>query len=334
MKRVFIDKSKTPYKANLHAHSTFSDGKLSVEQIKEEYKNRGYSVVAFTDHEHLVDNSHLNDENFLAITACEMAIKEFPDQSTLKNHQMRVTHLNIYALSADNTLTPCYNSVADHFINDSVKDKIRFEGEYERIYSPEGINDMVEKIRQAGFIVCYNHPSWSLETAADYLNYDGFFAVEIFNTGCFNQFGFTDEHVLDDFHRSGKQIFCVAADDAHTYFNADGYVSDAFGGWVQIYATSLSYKDIMRALQYGDFYASTGPEIKSLVLEDGFVKAEFSSAAYANIITSGRRAQRCAAPEEKTINSACFPVTESDGYFRITVTDSYGRKAYSQIYQI
>ena len=39
------------FKTNLHTHSTVSDGKLSPEELKEEYKKRGYSVVAFTDHE-------------------------------------------------------------------------------------------------------------------------------------------------------------------------------------------------------------------------------------------------------------------------------------------
>jgi hypothetical protein len=37
--------------------------------------------VAFTDHEHVIDNSHLTDENFLAINGCEVAIKEFEKQA-------------------------------------------------------------------------------------------------------------------------------------------------------------------------------------------------------------------------------------------------------------
>ena len=33
------------YKANLHCHTVISDGKLTKEQIKEEYQKRGYSIV-------------------------------------------------------------------------------------------------------------------------------------------------------------------------------------------------------------------------------------------------------------------------------------------------
>ena len=39
---------------------------MTVEEIKEHYKANGYSIVAFTDHEHLIDNSHLDDDDFLA----------------------------------------------------------------------------------------------------------------------------------------------------------------------------------------------------------------------------------------------------------------------------
>ena len=39
------------YKANLHTHTTISDGSYTPEQIKEHYKAHGYSVVAYTDHD-------------------------------------------------------------------------------------------------------------------------------------------------------------------------------------------------------------------------------------------------------------------------------------------
>lgn len=333
MKRVLIDKDKNFYKANLHTHSTNSDGRLSPEQVKAEYKKRGYSVLALTDHEHLIDNSHLNDDGFLTITSCEVAIKEFAEQSTLKNRDMRVAHLNFYALDPHNTLTPCYNSVYDHYIKDGYRHLIKHDGEYDRVYTPEGVNDMIARAKEAGFIVAYNHPTWSLENACDYLNYDGFFAVEIYNHGVFQGVGFDDEHVLDDFWRAGKPIFCTAADDAHKIL-PDDENNDAFGGWVQIAAPALTYKDIMHSLQAGDFYASCGPEIKSLIVEDGVAKVEFSDCVRANVITHGRRTPAVHAPKGETIRYAEFKLMESDTYFRITVTDAEGRKAYTQIYDI
>lgn len=48
MKKVLLDSTKNYYKANLHCHSTNSDGKLSPEEVKALYKANGYSIVAYT----------------------------------------------------------------------------------------------------------------------------------------------------------------------------------------------------------------------------------------------------------------------------------------------
>ena len=45
------------YKANLHCHTTMSDGRLTPEEIKAHYQAHGYSIVAFTDHEKITVNS-------------------------------------------------------------------------------------------------------------------------------------------------------------------------------------------------------------------------------------------------------------------------------------
>ena len=131
--KVLLDNKKPFFKANLHAHTTFSDLNLTPPKLKEINKEKGYSVLAYTDHEHLINHSYLNDENFLAITSAELAVKEFPKQSTLVNYKMRVAHFNIYALNPTNTVSPCYSSVYDHYVNAENKDLIKFDGEYERV---------------------------------------------------------------------------------------------------------------------------------------------------------------------------------------------------------
>ena len=46
MIKYLLPKEGKFYKANLHCHTTLSDGKLTPEQVKEEYMKRGYSIVA------------------------------------------------------------------------------------------------------------------------------------------------------------------------------------------------------------------------------------------------------------------------------------------------
>ena len=49
MKKYLISKEGQFYKANLHCHTTVSDGVMTPQEVKDYYKERGYSVVAITD---------------------------------------------------------------------------------------------------------------------------------------------------------------------------------------------------------------------------------------------------------------------------------------------
>ncbi len=333
--KILLDRNRPFYKANLHCHSANSDGALTPEELKEEYKSRGYSVLAITDHEHLLDNSYLNDDGFLTITSCELAIKEKENVSTLKDFGMRVCHLNLYAEKPNNTLTPCYNSQYDHFKNEGIENKIRHKGEYKREYSIEGINDIIKTARENGFLVCYNHPNWSLEDATQYLGYEGLFAVEIYNHGAelmgINSYS---PNVFDEMLRSGKNVYCTMADDNHSKEKIDSPSSDMFGGFVMINADALDYESIINALKSGEFYASQGPEIKSLTLSGDMVRVETSPSVEISISTAGRRAEKVIAERGKTLTDAEFKVCSNDGYFRITVKDSEGKYANSQGYRI
>jgi hypothetical protein len=90
------------------------------------------------------------------------------------------------------------------------------------------------------------------------------------------------ENAFDDILRSGKKVRCIAADDMHS-------LKHGFGGWVCINADQLEYKTVMDALKKGDFYASTGPQIFSLVQENDVVKIRTSPCRQIAIITAGRR---------------------------------------------
>lgn len=330
MKKILINRDLNFYKANLHCHSTGSDGKMTVEQLKEHYKANGYSIIAFTDHEHLIDNSHLNDESFLALTACEIAIKEFPDLSTLKKWDMKVCHLNLYAKDPHNIDTPCYNSVADHFLNDGIRHLVVHTcGEYERRYSPEGMREIIDICNQKGFLVAYNHPRWSLENARDYLEYKGLWAVEIYNNEC-QEHGLYeyDINVYDDFLRDGEQVACIATDDNHS-------IKTCCGGWTVINCEDLDYNSVIEAMENHRLYASTGPVIHELYIEDDRAYLTFEKGAYATMSTDGRRVERISAENiegENTVSFRFYP--EKEKYIRFDVVDEKGKRANTCAYFI
>ncbi len=328
---VLIGKNPRLYKANLHCHSKKSDGRATVEQLKEEYKKRGYSVIAFTDHDAVHSNSHLNDEEFLAITSAELAVKEDSSKSTLTAHMMKCAHLNFYALEEDNITTPCYSSLFDKYENEWSGEVVHGE-EYERVYSAECINEMIRIGHEMGFLVSLNHPSWSLQDATDYLAYEGLDFIEIFNYASVKIGHTDDENVFNTMRRAGKKVFCTAADDNH---NSDGFKypkSDSFGGFVMIDAPSLCYTDIMNALKSGDFYSSAGPLIHSLIKEGSSVRVKCSEAERIFFVTDSRFRRYKAAKEGESLCEACFEIREGFSAFRIVVEDGKGRRAYSQFY--
>ena len=331
MKRILLDKNKNFYKGNMHCHSNLSDGCFSPEELKELYKSRGYSFLAITDHEHFNNNSHLDDSEFITLTSAEFAIKEFPEQSTLKNFDMKVCHLNFYAKKQDNDYTFCYNSVADHFSAPERKGLInRPETEYERIYGHKGISALIEEANENGFFVCYNHPRWSLENYADYSGYKGLWGVEIYNNACTVDGIYDyDINVLDDMLRDGKRVVASCGDDNH---NKNGNLLQSFGASVYVNAESLSYDNIVGGLLSGNFYSTMAPEIYSLYVEDSKVYVECSDAKRISYSTRGRRSSAVNADLGETLNSACFEMKDTDGYFRIEVIDENGRRANTQAY--
>ncbi|MBQ2941419.1 MAG: PHP domain-containing protein [Clostridia bacterium] len=322
MKKFLLPEEGKFYKANLHCHSTVSDGQWTPEEIKERYMAEGYSVVAYTDHDVLIPHTYLKDENFLPLNGLEVEINE--DDSILRTKKS--CHICMIALSEDNLIQPCYHRTK--FIppwSEKYRPMVKFDeskSDFEREYTGECISRMMKEARDEGFFVTYNHPAWSLESYPEYSAYHNMHAMEIINYGCL-VYGYNDynEKEYDDLLRMGRRIYCVAGDDNHNG------LPDSFGGFTMIKAKSLTYEEITGALVEGNFYASMGPEIHSLWFEDGFIHIKTSPAATI-VSTSGiRRVGRAVNTEE-----AKFEVCPEDIYVRITVTDKEGKHANTNAY--
>ena len=331
MKRILLDGiNQKFFKANLHCHSTISDGIHTPEQLKAMYREKGYNILAITDHENIVSHSELDDEDFLTITSAEYAIKEFPEQSTLKNRRMKVCHLNIYAKEQNNTNCICYNSVLDHFTKDPLEKAQLIEkyGNYNRIYGAEGINEIIRIANENGFFVCYNHPRWSLENYGDYSGYKGLWGVEIYNTGCnINGLYEYDINVLDDFLRDDKKVYASCGDDNHS-------LDDMFGAFVMVNTDALKYDNVINALLSGNFYGSTGPKIYEMYVKNFCVHIKCSDVKRIALSTQGRRTSCKTAKETKYINEAKFEIFPDDGYFRIEICDETGNRGWTQPYYV
>ena len=323
MKKYLLPCDGNFYKANLHCHSVLSDGHWTPEEIKENYKAMGYSVVAYTDHDHFFTHNDLTDDQFLALNGYELGMGE----RGIPRVSPKTCHICLIALDKDRTEEKNYY--------DAILSKEAQADKTVNRHTPEIINHIIGEARQDGFYVTYNHPVWSLEADGDYMNYHGMNAMEIVNYASIVE-GY-DEHnsaVYDNMLRGGKRIFCIATDDNHDKHPMDHPKHDSFGGFTVIKAKELSYSAVTDALLSGDFYASEGPQIYELYYEDGSIHIKTSDVVRISLATDARRNQRCTADKkEKTVNEAVFPIDKKSGaYFRIAIIDDQGKEAYTNAY--
>ena len=298
------------YKANLHCHSVLSDGKLTPDQLKNEYAKRGYSIIAFTDHERFFGHNDLSGGGFLALNGYEASIA---DESVEPGH-----------------MRPCY-----HFGFIALDDGPREVLEPKPAYGDKaGINDYIAELRRRGFAAIYNHPYWSLQTLDDYRSLQGLDAMEIFNFTCYQRAGIdgNQTQVYDTLLRRGRRIGCVASDDNHNKFPFDDPMNDSFGGFVMIQAAKLEYGEVMRAFTAGDYYASAGPLIESLSVAGSEVLIACSPAVRITMNTAGRHSGVATAREGETLTQARFAFDTGDVFIRLEVTDAAGRRANTRAY--
>lgn len=326
MKKNLLPVGLPFFKANLHCHTTVSDGAYTPLQIKAHYMANGYSIVAFTDHEILIPHPELAEENFLPLNGYEYEIIS-PEKPGNPAHKLRKTcHMCLIALEPDNLEHVCWDGgLWGNAVNYRDQAKLKDEPLFQRVYNGECISHVMRTARENGFFVTYNHPTWSMEDMGDIQHYHGMHAMEIYNNGC-TQSGHAEYNptVYRDILRRGERIFCLATDDNHI-------ARDLCGGWVMIRADRLEYRTITKALEAGHFYSSTGPEIRELWFEDGKIHIQCSPATKI-VATCGARAVRWVNQGEEALTEAAITVEPDDIFVRITVWDADGKHADTNAY--
>lgn len=333
MKEYLLPETGKFFKANLHCHTTVSDGSWTPEQVKEGYKQHGYSIVAYTDHDLMMPHEDLNDEEFLAMTGFEMEIGAPSKYATWG--RVKTCHVCFVATSPDIKNMPFYNRANRNYtwgnaykLAENYTHYDEEHADFVREYNPENISEMMRLGREKGFFVTYNHPAWSIEDYTNYTNYHGMHAMEMVNYSCLSA-GYEEynSRVYDDMLRAGERIYCVSTDDNHNVRE------DSYGGFTMIKAEKLDYKQIGQALLDGHFYASEAPEIYELWIEDWKIHIRTSEAVKISFVTQMTRAQ-AAYPKngESSITEAVFDLNENYEYFRIIVTDKSGKRACTNAY--
>lgn len=322
-----ISPLKKQYKANLHCHSSFSDGVKTPEELKEMYKSHGYSILSITDHEYPKNHSYLNDDEFLMITGYETYVR--PDPKSIYDVYSKEIHINLFARDPENESIVCYNPNCCKYMPESEKEKIVKVGtQKQREYSVEYINELIRTAKENGYITAYNHPKWSMENESDVLKYDGFFAMEMCNYGSYIM-GIPEYNaaLYDKMLLAGKRIACYSADDNHNILPEDSRGSDSFGGFAMIMPEEFAYSSVIEAMEKGEMYSSMGPTFKEVSMEGNKIHIECSDVVQIIVATGSKNPKRTYSPIGETIDSADFEIDDRAKFVRVSIIDEHGKIA-------
>ena len=285
-----FDKPGKWFKGAIHLHTTASDGKLSPDEALHWYKTHGYDFVCFGDHWRVT--TPVDPEGkMLVIPGCE--IDTWNDATVGNTHIMCVG----------------------------------VEGHHED-FRPATRPTVAQLCELAQSICQYRivaHPYWSTHSAESIKSLKGISALEVYNhlfdeTAAMGYAEYPWHMLLNE----GCELDATAVDDAH------GGVESLGHGWVMVKATTCTQEAIVAALQAGDFYATQGPEIRSVGF-GGMTLVVQTSPAQRIIIRTNQffgAINTAVGGEAVTSARAKIDLVEMN-HMRIEVEDTQGRKAWS-----
>lgn len=331
MKQYLISPKKKQYRANLHAHSSLSDGNLSPEELKRAYREHGYSILAITDHEHPKSHAKLSEPDFLMLTGYEAYIRTNAN-AQFDRYEPEV-HLNLFAKDPQNETMICFNENYVKYIDDPIERASlrRVGSERPREYSVAYINEFIRTAISQGYLVSYNHPVWSMEDEERILAYENIFSLEIQNFNSYRQNGIEYSGALyDKMLRRRMRVFCHAGDDNHNKEPLTCPRSDSFGAFTMILSDTLSYDSVISAMETGEMYASQGPLLHEISLEDGVVHIECSPAKRIVLYTGSKTPKFAVPTDGEALTAADLKLDPIAPYLRVAVIDEEGKIASSR----
>ncbi|MEM1343715.1 MAG: CehA/McbA family metallohydrolase [Pseudomonadota bacterium] len=291
------------YRGNLHTHSNHSDGSLPPDEVCRRYAGAGYDFLCLSDHfvgqygYPITDTTGYRRDGFTTLLGAEL------HSGALANGEL--WHLLAVGLPAD--FAP--------------SDSPGFKPHP----GQESGAAIAERARAAGAFVVLAHPEWYGLTLADALPVEAAHAIEVHNSASYVE---CDRGggagLLDQLLNAGRSINPIAADDAHFR----GTTPDHFGGWVMVKAEANVPETLLAALKSGQYYSSTGAELRDIEISETHIRVACSPAARVTVVGHHTAA---AAVQGHALTEATLPIErfKKGGWLRVTVIDAAGKRAWS-----
>lgn len=282
-------------KGGLHCHTTRSDGKCTPEETLILHKENGYDFLALTDHRKYNYAHYAPETGITLIPGMEI------DGTFDRENGFRTYHTVCIGSDGDSNGF----SQDEEFICKDVKSDIDFQKYLDAVVAKNNL-------------IFYCHPEWSGTPARYFENLKGYFAMEIWNSGCVIE-NDMDKNApyWDEMLGNGHKLWGVAVDDGHEK-------NHHCKGWVMVNAEN-NVDSILDALKNGSFYSSTGPVIEDFYIEDGkaYVKASEDCSRIWFCADKHPSKQFC------DVSEASFDMNDGWTYVRAVVMDKNGNRAWT-----
>ena len=285
------------YKANLHTHTTVSDGRASPAETAELYRQAGYHVLALTDHNATNDVRGLSRKGFLVVSGMEY-------HPVCRGRPRPNPH---------------------HLVALSIPHGFKFSKAQQ-----DSANAAIRAVRAAGGESFLAHPYWCGHRYDHYAYLKGFLAVEVYNATCDKIARSSGECDWGQLLDAGRLVGGVAVDDTH------GAV-DRFNGWTWLRMKKLTAGAVLEALRTRCYFSSTGPRISGFRVRPSAklgpgrraVEVTCSPAEFIYLSAQTYHGARRMAEPGKAIRKFTCPVGKDWTYVRAIVVDHRGRKAWT-----
>lgn len=322
------------WRGNVHTHTLWSDGDSAPEAVVDWYATHGYDFLVISDHNILPHGElwrrvgtgykEARPEQVAELRARygEGAVTVRPRAGG--GEEMRL--LDLAELRARFERPGAFLLMSGEEISDRFAGRPIHHGALNvgrKIAPPGGstlrrlmrrtLRRIAAEGRRTGRTVLghLNHPNYEWGVSAEDLAAVGeehFF--EVYNGHRLVRNGGDAEHpgteAIWDFvlakrlaEHGGPSLFALATDDAHTFREVPG-VANPGRGWIVVRAAALDAGSLVRAMQAGDFYASSGVALRDVRRDGAGLSLEVEpQAGVAHTIrfvgTRGRRGDRVAA---------------------------------------
>lgn len=309
--KVYFGGEQGLYKGAIHFHTTWSDGSRQPVEAVRCYKDRGYSFVVWSDHDIFIDTKQYDSADFLTIGGMERG------------------GLNPFFYENDN-IGYHFGCIKDITVEVPQRyhhlEKFLYPQEWEGYWT---VSDCIRRMKEHGNLVILNHPEWHMTRFDDILKFD-YFAIEVFNYATeWSPSTSYGTAYLDHALQNGKRVFLTASDDAHA-FQEKYQTKDYDGGWIVVNSPSLSESDIISNFKKGNYYASSGPEIYGLSVENGCLHVRCSPCQFIMFKSWPERSEFvCNRERNEPLTEASQVIKPHMDYIRVECIDFSGKTAWS-----